>query len=63
MTTRYPEGLASTLSGELSYDGDAAEQSLSGEVQIKRARYDKRVEWKSMLVDMSRGFYQRKKPT
>ena len=61
VTTRYPEGLASTLSGELSYDGDAAEQSLSGEVQIKRARYDKRVEWKSMLVDMSRGFYQRKK--
>jgi autotransporter translocation and assembly factor TamB len=61
VTVRYPEGLTSTLSGDLYYDGDAAEQALSGEIMIKRARYDKRIEWKSMLVDVSRGLYQKKK--
>ncbi len=61
VTVRFPEGLTSTLIGELSYDGDAAGQTLSGEVEIERARYDKRVEWKSMLMDMARGFYQKKK--
>jgi translocation and assembly module TamB len=61
VTVRYPEGMTSTLSGELFYDGDASEQSLSGDVTIKRARYDKRVEWKSMLVDIGRGLYQKKK--
>ncbi len=61
VTVRYPEGLTSTLSGDLFYDGDKAEQSLTGDVLIKRARYDKRVEWKSMLVDIGRGFTQRKK--
>jgi translocation and assembly module TamB len=30
-------------------------------VTIKRARYDKRVEWKSMLVDIGKGLYQKKK--
>ena len=61
VTVRYPEGLASTLSGELAYEGDAAEQTLSGDVAIIRARYDKHVEWKGMLVDMGRSFYQKKK--
>ncbi len=61
MTVRYPEGLISTLSGELYYDGDAMEQTLSGDIAIKRARYDKRVEWKSMLVDIGRGLYQKRK--
>ena len=60
-TVRYPEGLTSTLSGELFYDGDASEQYLSGDITIKRARYDKRVEWKSMLVDISSGLYQKRK--
>jgi hypothetical protein len=60
-TVRYPEGLTSTLSGDLYYDGDASGQSLTGDVAIKRARYDKRVEWKSMLVDIGKGLYQRKK--
>jgi autotransporter translocation and assembly factor TamB len=58
---RYPEGLASTLSGDLYYDGNASEQSLTGDVTIQRARYDKRVEWKSMLVDIGKGLYQKKK--
>jgi translocation and assembly module TamB len=61
VTVRYPEGLTSTLSGALNYDGDASEQSLTGDVTIKRARYDKRVEWKSMLVDIGKGLYQKKK--
>ena len=60
-TVRYPEGLTSTLSGELFYDGDASEQYLSGDITIKRARYDKRVEWKSMLVDIGSGLYQKRK--
>jgi translocation and assembly module TamB len=61
VTVRYPEGLTSTLSGDLYYDGGATEQSLTGDVTIKRARYDKRVEWKSMLVDIGKGLYQKKK--
>jgi translocation and assembly module TamB len=56
VTVRFPEGLTSTLSGELSYDGDAKEQALTGDVTIQRARYEKRVDWKSMLVDVGRGF-------
>ncbi len=61
VTVRYPEGLISVLTGDLYYDGDASEQSLSGDVTIKRARYDKRIEWKTMLVDIGRGLYQKKK--
>ena len=61
VTVKYPEGLTSTLSGDLSYDGNTAEQSLTGDVLIRRARYEKRVEWKSMLVDIGKGLYQRKK--
>lgn len=61
VTVRYPPGLTSTLSGELSYDGDAKAQILSGEVYVMRARYDKRLEWKTMLLDMASGFYQKRK--
>jgi len=60
VTVRYPAGLVSTLSGELYYDGDTSEQSLSGDITIKRARYDKPIEWKTMLVDVGRGLYQKK---
>lgn len=60
VTTRYPEGLTSTVSGDLSFDGDADERTLAGDVLIRRARYDKRIEWKSMLVDIGRGLYQKK---
>ena len=61
VTVRYPAGLVSTLSGELNYDGNASEQSLSGDIAIKRARYDKPIEWKTMLVDVGKGLYQKKK--
>ncbi len=60
VTVRYPPGLAATLSGELYYDGNAAEQNLSGDVLIKRALYNKQVEWKSMLLETFKGFSQRK---
>ncbi len=61
ITVRYPEGLTSTLSGDLYYDGDVKLQTLSGDFTIKRARYDKSIEWKTMLVDIGRGLYQKKK--
>jgi len=61
VTVHYPEGLAATLSGDLSYSGDDDEQLLGGDVQIKKARYDRRVDWKSMLVDIGKGLNQRKK--
>ncbi len=61
VTVRYPEGLTSTLSGDLYYDGDTKLQTLSGDITIKRARYDKHIEWKTMLVDIGRGLYQKKK--
>ena len=60
-TVRYPEGLTSTLSGNLYYEGDASVQSLAGDIMIKHARYDKWIEWKSMMVDIGRGLYQKKK--
>ena len=60
VTVRYPHGLTATLGGSLYYDGDPSSQTLSGEVAIRRARYEKRVEWKSMLVDFSRGFTRKK---
>jgi len=45
----------------LYYDGDTAAQNLSGEIGIRRARYEKRVEWKSMLVDFSKGLSSKAK--
>ncbi len=61
VTVRYPPGLTATLGGVLYFDGDASAQTLSGEIAIRKARYEKRVEWKSMLVDFSKGFTQKKK--
>ncbi len=61
VTARYPEGLTTTLSGNLYFDGDLKEQILSGDFSILRARYDKRIDWKSMLVEFGRGLYQKKK--
>ncbi len=61
VTVRYPQGMTATLGGSLYYDGDPSSQTLSGEVGIRRARYEKRVEWKSMLVDFSGGFTRKRK--
>jgi autotransporter translocation and assembly factor TamB len=61
VTVRYPAGLTANVGGVLYYDGDSGNQTLSGEVNIRKAKYEKRVEWKSMLVDFTRGFTQKKK--
>ncbi len=61
VTVRYPEGLTSTLSGDLYFDGGEQGRSLTGNIVIQRARYDKPIEWKSMLVVFGRGLYQKKK--
>ncbi len=63
VTVHFPEGMTSTLSGDLSYNGDANEQSLNGDVGIKKARYEKRVDWKSMLVDIGKGLQKKKTDT
>jgi hypothetical protein len=61
VTVRYPAGLTANVGGVLYFDGDTESQTLSGEVNIQKAKYEKRVEWKSMLVDFTRGFTQKKK--
>ncbi len=61
VTFRYPPGLTATVGGTLFYDGNAASQTLSGDVNIRRARYDRRVDFKTMLVDLSRGFKPKSK--
>ena len=61
VTVRYPEGLTSTLSGALYFDGGTQGRSLSGDIMIRKARYNKPIEWKSMMVDVGRGLYQKKK--
>lgn len=61
VTVRYPEGVVSNLSGDLYYEGTAAEQQLSGEIEIRKAIYEKRLEWKTMLLELARGIYQKKK--
>lgn len=61
VTVRYPQGLTAVLGGSLFYDGDRSVQNLSGEVVIRRAHYEKRVDWKSMLVDFRAGFARKKK--
>lgn len=61
ITVRYPPGMTATLAGTLYYDGDPAAQTLSGEVSILKAKYEKRIEWKSMLLDVTRGITRKKK--
>jgi len=58
---RYPPGLTANLGGTLYYEGSLETQSLTGEVIIKKARYERRVDWKSMLVDFSKKFMPQKK--
>ena len=61
VTVRYPPGLTANLGGTLFYDGDRESQTLAGEVNIRKARYERRVDWKSMLVDFSKKFMPQKK--
>ncbi|MDH4164592.1 MAG: translocation/assembly module TamB domain-containing protein, partial [Nitrospirota bacterium] len=61
VTVRYPQGLTAVVGGTLYLEGDLASRMLSGEMIVNRARYEKRVDWKSMLVDVRKGFTQKKK--
>jgi autotransporter translocation and assembly factor TamB len=60
VTVKHPEGLSASFSGEVNFDGNNQEQLATGEVFIKRARYDKRIEWKSMLVAFGKGLAARR---
>src|SRR5208337_3322469 len=46
------------FNADLNYGGTLASQSLLGNVEIKRAKYTERVEWKSWLL----GYRQKEKP-
>lgn len=60
ITVRYPEGVVSNVSGDLYYEGNASEQQLSGDIEILHALYEKRLEWKTMLLELAKGIYQKK---
>lgn len=47
---RYPEGLSSTVDGDISLEGARGRQDITGEVVIKKARYSERIDWKTWLV-------------
>src|SRR5208337_4922359 len=46
------------FSADLNYSGTFASQAILGDVELKRAKYTERVEWKSWLL----GFRQKEKP-
>jgi translocation and assembly module TamB len=49
---RPAEGLSTELGGKLFYDTSAKGSSLTGNVDIRKARYTKRIEWKSWLLGL-----------
>ncbi|MEW6600241.1 MAG: translocation/assembly module TamB domain-containing protein [Nitrospirota bacterium] len=49
---RPAEGLSTELMGKLFYDNSSKGSSLSGNIEIKKARYTKRIEWKSWLLGL-----------
>lgn len=49
---RPAEGLSAELGGKLFYDTSSRGTSLTGNIDIKRARYTKRIEWKSWLLGL-----------
>ncbi|MBI5027197.1 MAG: translocation/assembly module TamB domain-containing protein, partial [Nitrospirae bacterium] len=46
------EGADVTFNGKLFYEISSKDQRLSGDVFIEKARYNKRIEWKSWLVSL-----------
>ncbi|MBI4681502.1 MAG: translocation/assembly module TamB domain-containing protein [Nitrospirae bacterium] len=46
------EGLSAALDGRLFYENSSKGSSVTGNIDIKRARYTKRVEWKSWLFGL-----------
>ena len=39
-----------TFDGSIYYQGDLASQNLSGEIDVKKARYTERIDWRSWLL-------------
>jgi translocation and assembly module TamB len=50
----YPEGLTSRLSGTVIFQGTPSDKALKGEIRIDRAAYEKRIELRSMVLDLRR---------
>jgi translocation and assembly module TamB len=46
------EDVSMTLDGNLFFETSLKKRSLFGDINIKRAKYDKRVEWKSWLLSL-----------
>lgn len=51
---KYPEELVTTVDAKIFVEGVETKGSVSGDVTIKKARYSKRVEWKSWLVQFNK---------
>lgn len=49
---RPAEGLTTEIGGKLFYDTSSKGSSLAGNIDIKKARYTKRIEWKSWLLGL-----------
>lgn len=49
---RPADGLSTELGGKLFYDTSSKGASLTGNVDIRKARYTKRIEWKSWLLGL-----------
>lgn len=49
---RYFEGLTATFDGTLIYEGDSKVQTLNGEVNFRRAIYNRRIDWKTWLLEV-----------
>jgi hypothetical protein len=49
---RYPEGLVSRVNGTLVFQGNPEKKDLKGEILIEKATYDKRVELRSMILEL-----------
>ena len=57
VTVSVSNDFLTNFNADLNYRGTLASQSILGNVEIKRAKYTKRVEWKSWLL----GFRQKEK--
>jgi translocation and assembly module TamB len=44
------EGISMNLGGEMVFKGSASAHAINGELEVKRAIYSKRIEWKSWLI-------------
>jgi translocation and assembly module TamB len=56
MSLRYPEGLRSRIDADLRFFGDARQQWLAGEVDVKQATWTKRYDVASELLSEGRSF-------